>query len=220
MDVVKKLKLKSELPLWLLNIPENRRSLFVQFDIREKLAAKATPTQLLVFVHDRQELVHQMAAIGPHLSFDTVFWICYPKKSGSIGSDLSDRANWEFLFQSGFRGQTAVSLDDDWSGFRTTRAPKKSTSICDLPMEDRRVDGIDFVNRTVQLPADAVAIVKQHAGMSAFFDALSFTHKKEYMLSIVEAKQEGTRKRRIDKMVEMLGEKMEVQKVKQESKRK
>ena len=115
---------------------------------------------------------------------------------------------WDIVFESGYRGQSSASINDDWTGFRLTNAPKKKVTICDLPMEERKVEGIDFVNRTVQLPADALAAVKKHPGMEAFFNAMAFTHKKEYVQAIADAKKEETRVRRIEKTVEMLLEKM------------
>ena len=115
---------------------------------------------------------------------------------------------WDIVFKSGYRGQTSVSINDTWTGMRFTNAPKKTATICDLPMEERKVEGIDFVNRTVHLPADALSALNKYKGMAAFFSAMSFTHKKEYVQAIVDAKKEETRKRRIEKTIEMLLQKM------------
>jgi uncharacterized protein YdeI (YjbR/CyaY-like superfamily) len=42
------------------------------------------------------------------------------------------------------------------------------------------------------------------AGVMPVFDALSYTHRREYCRWIAEAKKEETRLRRIEKAVEML----------------
>ena len=91
---------------------------------------------------------------------------------------------------------------------RFTSAPKKAPSICDVPMHERKVEGIDFINRTIQLPPDVLAAFSAHKGLHDFFNTMSFTHKKEYMQSIADAKKPETRIRRIEKMIEMLQEKM------------
>jgi hypothetical protein len=208
MDLVKKLRLNTDQPLWLINVPDDCRTLFPGFEIKEKASKKDQIPQLMLFVMGSKELVHELSIISAHISPDTVFWICYPKKSGSLTSDLVDTKNWDIVYQSGFRAQTAVSVDENWSGLRVTNAPLKTPSLGDIPMEDRKAEGIDFVDRTVKLPDDAMAEVDKHEGMLAFFNAMSFTHKKEYVLAIVEAKQAETRRRRIEKMVEQIMKKM------------
>jgi bacteriocin resistance YdeI/OmpD-like protein/uncharacterized protein DUF1905 len=42
----------------------------------------------------------------------------------------------------------------------------------------------------------------------AFYDGLSFTHRREYASWIAEAKREETRRRRVEKAVEMLRDKI------------
>ena len=60
---------------------------------------------------------------------------------------------------------------------------------------------LDDAPRTVELPADLAAALKK-AKARAAFDALSFTHRKEHVRAIEEAKAPETRARRIAKAVE------------------
>jgi bifunctional DNA-binding transcriptional regulator/antitoxin component of YhaV-PrlF toxin-antitoxin module len=57
--------------------------------------------------------------------------------------------------------------------------------------------------RTVEVPAPLKQAMKK-AGVMPVFDALSYTHRREYCRWIAEAKKEETRLRRIEKAVEML----------------
>jgi hypothetical protein len=57
--------------------------------------------------------------------------------------------------------------------------------------------------RTVDLPAGFAALLKKEKLRDAF-DALSYTHRREYVRWISEAKKEETRTRRLAKAVEML----------------
>jgi len=206
--VLKKLKINLDQPLWLINVPGDCKHLFEGVTIKEKLSGKKTVGQLILFAIDSGVLTRYMPIINDYVSYDTLFWIAYPKKSGAIVSDMILMKAWDIVFRSGFRGQSSVSVNDDWSGLRVTNAPKKESTIGDLPLAERKVEGIDFVNRTVQLPADALAVMKKHPGMEAFFYAMAFTHKKEHIEAIVQAKKPVTRTRRIEKMAEMLLEKM------------
>ena len=57
--------------------------------------------------------------------------------------------------------------------------------------------------REVEVPAAFKALMKK-AGVLAYFESLSFTHRKEYCRWIDEAKKEETRTRRLGKAIEML----------------
>jgi hypothetical protein len=62
--------------------------------------------------------------------------------------------------------------------------------------------GRDDEERTVEVPDDLRAALD--ADLLAFFDSLSFTHRREYVEWIEEAKREETRRRRVEKAVELL----------------
>lgn len=61
----------------------------------------------------------------------------------------------------------------------------------------------DEVERTIDLPKDLKPLLKRE-GLLAGFEKLSYTHRKEYIRWIEEAKKEETRQRRLAKCVEML----------------
>jgi len=218
MELLKKLRINTELPLWLVNAPDGCLHLFGGIEIKQKPGKQKPVGQLMLFAANSMELQHYLPVIDGYVGHDTLFWICYPKKTGAIASDLIQMQAWDIVFNSGYRGQTSVSIDDDWTGLRVTNAPRKKPSDCDLPMVERKVEGIDFVKRTVQLPADGVAVLEQHKGMSAFFNTLSFTTKREYHAAITGAKKDETRKSRIKKMEEELLQKMQSAKPKSLSK--
>jgi len=60
--------------------------------------------------------------------------------------------------------------------------------------------------RTVKAPADLTKALAKHAAAKKAFAALSYSHKKEYVQWIEEAKREDTRARRIEKAVAMIAE--------------
>ena len=61
----------------------------------------------------------------------------------------------------------------------------------------------DESERTVEIPEEFQKLLKKEK-LLAVFEKLSFTHRKEYVRWITEAKKEETRQRRIAKAVEML----------------
>ena len=62
----------------------------------------------------------------------------------------------------------------------------------------------DDAPREVEVPPALQAALDRDAEARAAFDALSFTHRREYATWIAEAKREETRDRRAAKAIEML----------------
>lgn len=65
---------------------------------------------------------------------------------------------------------------------------------------------LDTAPREVDVPKDFAAALKK-AGLTKDFAALAFTHRKEHVRAIEEAKAPETRLRRIDKAVAMVAAK-------------
>jgi hypothetical protein len=63
---------------------------------------------------------------------------------------------------------------------------------------------LDTEPRLIELPSELKKVFKTEKEAQAFFDKLSYTHQREYVMWINEAKREETRQSRILKTVEML----------------
>ena len=116
----------------------------------------------------------------------------------------------------GAKSRVAVHATFDGIPYRGSlmRYGEPQHMLCVLKAVRRRIgkgpgDAVDVVlwkddgARTVEVPAAFAALLKKEKLRGAF-DALSFTHRKEYCRWISEAKQEETRTRRLAKSVEML----------------
>jgi hypothetical protein len=62
----------------------------------------------------------------------------------------------------------------------------------------------DIEPRVVDIPKDLAKEFRKDTAARAFFDKLSYTHQKEYVKWIEEAKKEETRQARLVKTIEML----------------
>jgi len=62
----------------------------------------------------------------------------------------------------------------------------------------------DTAPRTGAPPPELAERLKNNPAAATFFSTLSFTHQKEYVRWITEAKKQETRRKRLDKTVEML----------------
>lgn len=65
---------------------------------------------------------------------------------------------------------------------------------------------LDVEERVVTVPADLKRIFRSEREAKASFEKLSYTHQKEYVKWIEDAKKAETRQSRIVKMIEMLKE--------------
>jgi hypothetical protein len=62
----------------------------------------------------------------------------------------------------------------------------------------------DIEPRILEAPADLMDAFEHELDAQAFFKKLSYTHQKEYINWINEAKQESTRQNRVTKTIDML----------------
>jgi hypothetical protein len=63
---------------------------------------------------------------------------------------------------------------------------------------------LDAEPRVIDIPKDLMKELKKDKNAKAFFDKLSYTHRREYVMWINEAKRDETRQKRILKTIEML----------------
>jgi uncharacterized protein YdeI (YjbR/CyaY-like superfamily) len=62
----------------------------------------------------------------------------------------------------------------------------------------------DTEPRLIEIPAELKKAFKTDKEAKAFFEKLSYTHQREYVMWINEAKREETRRNRIVKAIDML----------------
>lgn len=108
-----------------------------------------------------------------------------------------------------------VSVTIEGYTYRSTLAVMGGKFMLPLAKEHRDAAGVkagdkvevtlelDTAPREVEVPIDFAAALKK-AGARAAFDTLAFTHRKEHVRAIEEAKAPETRARRIEKAVAMV----------------
>jgi len=193
---------------WLFyNAPEN------YLDSLKPLPEDSTVTTVLtgnfdgiqLFVKTKAELSSSLKVIAPLLKPDTIFWISYPKKSSGIESDLK-MGSWDELIQYGLDGVASIAVDETWAGSRFR--PLGQAKISGVGNQEIRQNEysayVDVDNKIITLPEDVNTILQQNPQAMAFYQQLSYSNRKEYVLWILTAKQEKTRNERLSKMIEKL----------------
>ncbi len=72
----------------------------------------------IAFVRDRAELAVAAAEVAAAYRAGGHLWLCYPKKSGRLRTDLTRDVGWEPIHALGLLGVAQVALDEDWSALR------------------------------------------------------------------------------------------------------
>ena len=100
--------------------------------------------------------------------------------------------------------------------YRTTVAARGDAFLVPVSAEHRTAAGIsagdkldvdiqlDDQPREVVIPADLAKALKPDATAKHFFDGLSYSHRRSYVMWIEDAKKAETRERRVAKALEML----------------
>ena len=73
---------------------------------------------VIVFVPDSKAIRERAPKAIATVKEDGVLWFVYPKKSGSISTDISRDHGWEPANQLGFSGVRQVAIDATWSALR------------------------------------------------------------------------------------------------------
>jgi Bacteriocin-protection, YdeI or OmpD-Associated/Domain of unknown function (DUF1905) len=101
-------------------------------------------------------------------------------------------------------------------GWRTTVAPMRGEFLVGLNRDVRNAAGVkagdhvkvvielDTEPREVEVPEALASVLAADAAARSAFDALSFTHRKEYARWISEAKRHQTRDRRVAEALGLL----------------
>lgn len=203
LSVVEKLQLKDEKNLLVQGLPSTIEKQFVKLSFSKNVTPLLKIKKIdfaLVFAISHNQLKDILRDVVPALREDGKLWIAYPKVSSKIVSDLARDCNWQCLAQHGLECVRSVALDNVWCAMRF----KKAENIKHSVKLDAELAGIDFERREIATPAALQTLFIRNKKANAFFETLSFTNKKEYILWINSAKKEETRQARLEATIEKL----------------
>jgi Bacteriocin-protection, YdeI or OmpD-Associated/Domain of unknown function (DUF1905) len=112
----------------------------------------------------------------------------------------------------------AVQVTFNGYSYRTTIAPMGGVFMIPVSAEIRAASGanagdvldveiaLDTQPREVLVPDDLAELLDTNPSAKGFFERLSFSHKRAYILWIEDAKKAETRAARVSKAIEMLNE--------------
>jgi hypothetical protein len=197
-----KLKIDAAAPFLLLNLPAEAVAYFGGLSYHTQPADSLQYPFVLLFVHSKAELEQLAPGALQALEEGGKFWVAYPKKSSGIRTDIHRDAGWDVLVATGLGAVAALSIDSTWSVLRfkpETEVERKGAYRTNQPLQ-RAAD------RLLEIPDYLQLLLEQHPLEKAFFNSLAYTHRKEYVHWIAEAKRPETRQRRLELTLRMLQE--------------
>jgi hypothetical protein len=157
---------------------------------------------LLVFVKDKEDISMSVDQAISSLRPKGVLWFAYPKKSSGIKTDISRDSGWEKLAKNKFVPVTQVAIDETWSALRfkpVDQIPKltRKTAIGQQPSKPSK-------ERTLELSTEFQQLLGKNKKAGVFFQSLSFTNRKEYVVWLESAKKPKTKQKRLTSAIEKL----------------
>ncbi len=204
-DLAKKLRILPGLRVLTLGAPASFAEQVAPLPEGTTLSSRAAGKfgVVLFFVTDSASLQKGLSKAIDALESDAVFWICYPKKSSGIKTDLTRDEGWKPVFDAGFGPVTQVAIDETWSGLRfkveSTVERKSGSVVAPGAMKKSAAP-----QKKIVPPEDLVNALEANEVASATWQTLAPTHIKEYVTWIEEAKKPETRTRRIEQAIKML----------------
>lgn len=116
----RKLQLKSDHNALVLCMPEG----YLKQLGEDGKRAETTPTPgveydfVQVFVKNRRELDDCLPKALSAVVFDGLLWICYPKQSSGVETDLNRDILLKLIEPTGWRPVSQVAIDEVWSAMR------------------------------------------------------------------------------------------------------
>lgn len=118
--VIKKLRFKPGIRCLMLNAPVSHSGALTA------LAADPEPQEtsggsydfVLIFCRNRSELDHWLGTAKHQIRYDGLLWLCYPKGSSGVPTDLNRDILWALLRDQGLEAVSQVAIDDIWSAMR------------------------------------------------------------------------------------------------------
>lgn len=206
-----KLQFKEEKNLLIQGLPSSIEKQFSKLAFAKNVTPLLKSRRIdfaLVFAINENQLNGILQDVLPALHDEAKLWIAYPKTTSKIVSNLNRDCSWNMVVNAGYEGVRQVALDSVWSALRFKRAEqiKEMNRASANGGQPATVEGIDTVNRTVEIPEDLNKLLQLKKNKKAllFFESLSFTNRKEYVIWITSSKKEETKLNRLSGTIEKL----------------
>ncbi|MES2418936.1 MAG: YdeI/OmpD-associated family protein [Bacteroidota bacterium] len=206
--LLKKLQIKPGFRVTVLNAPQNFPILIGEIpnDIVFSFSTTKNYHALLLFASTKAEMLEALNKEQHQIGDKTICWIMYPKAKTKLASDLNLMQSWEDLKTYNLTPCASAAIDTLWTALRVKPISNaKKSGVGNAEIEQNAYGNyVDVINKKVTLPVDLASELAKNSTALHFYEQLSYSNRKEYVLWILTAKQEKTRIDRIQKTIAKL----------------
>jgi hypothetical protein len=205
-SLLEKLQLSDEKNLLLQGLPLAIEKQFMKLSFSKNVTPLLKSKKIdfvLIFAFSQKQLKEIVREVIPALHTNSKFWIAYPKASSKIASDLSRDASWDCITTHGYETVRLIAVDNLWSAVRFKK-PDEMEKKTPVFSTVNPAPGVNYVNRTIEVPAALQKLLDKNKTAAAFFQSLAFSHQREYVEWIISAKKEETQAKRLETTMEKL----------------
>jgi hypothetical protein len=119
-EIQKKIRLLPGTAALIVNAPPVYLELMssVKFDTQPEKTKRGKYDFVQIFGSERLMLEKMVDKYSGSGKYDCLFWICYPKGSGKIKSELNRNIVWGIAEGVGMQCVSQVAIDETWSALR------------------------------------------------------------------------------------------------------
>jgi len=122
-DIPKKLQMKAGMAVLVMRPPRDFVLGPIPDDTQITDSGKGPFDLVLAFVASRLDIEHVAPEATKRLREGGIVWMCYPKKSSQVETDVTRDHGWETLSAAGWFPVTQIALDEVWSALRFKHDP-------------------------------------------------------------------------------------------------
>lgn len=160
---------------------------------------------VLLFVTSLAELEKRAPIAIRAAETDALLWICYPKGSSRIKTDINRDTGWALMKTFGTEGVAMIAMNETWSAMRYRPEGAAQSSRSRKKDSVPRAAAAKPAAIVPDMPDDLDAALASSPEARAFYDTLTDSMKRDYLNWILEAKREETRAKRVSATIDKLG---------------
>lgn len=204
----KKLRLKEGQVVVVLNKPADFEDSISPLPQGVKItgALKTKADHLYWFVKNVAELKAGQQKVLSLLKPGMLLWVFHPKGSSGMQTDLTRDKGWDSLQAvETLAWVSYISFNDTWTAVALRVKTEADKKRLNKPQEERLIyQYADSKTKTIRLPEDLGKALNKNKQAKAVWDALAFSHRREYVEWVITAKREETRAARLKGTIDRL----------------
>jgi len=118
--LIKKLQIKPAMRIMVINPPAGYQRVLGKLPETVTMVSRPrSPVELVqMFCGSVKQLKDSLPQAQRSLKPGGIFWICWPKQTAKVDTDLNRDILWRVMLQQKYKPVASIAIDDTWSALR------------------------------------------------------------------------------------------------------